>query len=73
MTFEEDLKRLISENWKDWMADRPEWLTDNVIASVPDEYLPKKEVKRLKEGWGGERRKSSVLGIEMANGGGRKT
>jgi len=62
VTFEEDLKRLISENWKDWMADRPEWLTDNVIASVPDEYLPKKEVKRLKEEGGGrEEEKQSLL------------
>jgi len=49
------LQELMDEKWDDWMADRPEWLTDNVIASIPDDYLPKPEVKRLEvEGRGGE-------------------
>ena len=34
-----ELKALIDENWVEWMESRPEWLTDAVIESIPDEYL----------------------------------
>ena len=27
------------------MKDRPEWLTDNIIATIPSEYLKKPEVR----------------------------
>ena len=64
-TYYDELKvqvqELIDENWEDWMKDRPEWLTDNVIASIPDEYLPKTEVNRLEDEGGGKRRRSSVF------------
>jgi len=59
---EVELQELIDENWEDWMADRPEWLTDNVIASIPDNFLPKPEVKRLEKEGGGKRRRSSAFG-----------
>jgi len=56
------MQELIDDNWEDWMKDRPEWLTDNVIASIPDSYLPKPEVKRLEKEGGGRRRRSVVFG-----------
>ena len=43
------------------MADRPEWLTDNLIGKIPDEYLPKPEVKILEDEGGGKRRRSSAF------------
>ena len=43
----EELKELLEENWEDWMQDRPEWLTDRVIADIPDEFLPVKVTKTL--------------------------
>ena len=67
------MQELIDENWDDWMVDRPEWLTDNVIASIPDEYLKKAAGKRLEVEGGGKRRKSSVfagVGIGIGGGGG---
>jgi len=57
-----ELQELIDENWEDWMRDRPEWLTDNLLGKVPDEYLKKAEVKRLEEEGGGKRRRSSAFG-----------
>ena len=55
-----------SKKWEDWMTDRPEWLTDNVISTIPDEYLKKTEVKRPEKEEGGKTRRSSAFG-----GGGR--
>ena len=56
------MHELIDENWDVWMKDRPVWLTDNVIASIPDDYLPKLEVKRFEAEGGGKRRRSSAFG-----------
>ena len=64
----EDLQLLLDENWEDWMTDRPEWLTDNVIATIPDEYLKKADVNRLEDEGGGKRRRS--LGFRGMGGGG---
>jgi hypothetical protein len=58
--FEDEMKVFIADNWDTWMANQPDWLTENVIATVPDEYLPKAEVERLKKLGGGQRRRSSV-------------
>ena len=60
--FKSELQELIDENWEDWMSDRPEWLTDNVIATIPSEYLKKTEVKRLEKEGGGKRMKNSAFG-----------
>ena len=59
---EVELRAFIDENWEDWMADRPEWLTDYIIASIPDDYLKRAEVKRLEKEGGGKRiRRSSAF------------
>jgi hypothetical protein len=43
---EVELKLLLAENWEDWMFNRPDWLTDSMIATIPDEFLPSKEVEK---------------------------
>ena len=47
-SIEVELKALLAENWEEWMANRPDWLTESVIATVPDEFLPEKEVEKLR-------------------------
>jgi hypothetical protein len=44
---EDELKALLAENWEDWMANKPKWLTESIIDTVPDEFLPEKEVVKL--------------------------
>jgi hypothetical protein len=60
---EEELKALLAENWDDWMLVRPEWLTEGVVACIPDKFLPEKEVERLNILGGGKRRRSSFSGV----------
>jgi len=86
--FKDDLKEFVVGNWADWMANRPDWLTDDLIGYIGDEYIPPAEVGRLNEvgggkrrrssafgveAGGGERRKSSVLGVDIGVGGGRRS
>jgi len=61
------MQELIDENWDNWMTNRPEWLTDNVIAMVPDMYLQRTEVKRLEKEGGGKRRRSSAFFLGDGN------
>jgi len=66
--------------WAEWKATKPEWFTDNFIASVPDRYIPKDAVVELNRVAGGQRRRSSVrnsllssfLGSPTDNGAGFK-
>jgi hypothetical protein len=61
---EVELKALIAENWEEWMLNRPEWLTESVIATIPDKFLLTKEVVRLsKLGDGLKRRRNSASDI----------
>jgi hypothetical protein len=57
--FDDELKAFVAEHWESWMANQPEWFTENVIATVPDEYLKDDEIERLKKLGGGKRRRSS--------------
>ena len=68
---EVELQELIVDNWDDWMKNRPVWLTDNIIASVPDEFLKKEEVVRLMNEGGGRRIRNSAFGGMGGGGGGR--
>jgi len=65
----DDLKAFVDDNWDEWMDNRPEWLTDAVIESIPDEYLRDAEVKRLEKEGGGRRRRSSMFGGGGGGGG----
>ena len=64
----DELKDWLRDNWEDWMANRPEWLTDAVIETIDDVFIPEAEVDRLMAEGGGKRRRSSAFGI--VNGGG---
>ena len=57
------LQELMDEKWEDWMADRPGWLTDNVISTIPDEYLKKTEVKSLEVDGGGKREEEEKFSV----------
>ena len=67
--FKDDLKEFVVDNWAEWMVNRPDWLTDDMIGYIDDEYLPPAEVDRLKEEGGGKRRRSSAFGVEVRGGG----
>ena len=57
----EELKDLLHDNWREWMRDRPEWLTDEDIQIIPDEFLPVWYVKqqaRKNDGRGRQKRNS---------------
>ena len=56
--------------WAEWKATKPEWFTDNFIASVPDRYIPKDVVVELNRVAGGQRRRSSVRNSLLGKGGG---
>jgi hypothetical protein len=58
--FEDEMKVFVAENWDAWIANQPDWLTENAIATVPDEYLPNAEVERLHKLGGGERMRLSA-------------
>jgi hypothetical protein len=62
---EDELKALLAENWEDWMANRPEWLTEGIIATIDDKFLPAAEVEKLNRmSTGGKRRRSSFSLVE---------
>ena len=64
-SFSDELEALVKENWADWMANRPVWLTDTVIGTIADKYIPKAAVDILKVEGGGKRRRSSAFGKEV--------
>jgi len=45
-----------------------DWLTDTVIGTIDDKYLPMAAVDRLNVEGGGKRRRSSVFGTEVGGG-----
>jgi len=56
--------------WAGWKTSKPEWFTDNFVASVPDRYIPKDVVVELNRVAGGQRRRSSVRNSLLLQGGG---
>ena len=62
---EKELKALLAENWEDWMANKPDWMTERIIATIPDKFLPEREVAKLnKLSAGGKRRRNSFSGMK---------
>jgi hypothetical protein len=47
-------------NWARWKEEQPAWFTEEVIARVPDEFIPVAEVAALNAAHGGKRRRSSL-------------
>jgi hypothetical protein len=42
----EDLLAYTFANWDRWKAEKPDWLTDNFIATIPDEFIPRVDKDR---------------------------
>ena len=42
-----EVKQWTFENWEAWERDKPAWFTPRVVASVPDEYIPKARLEAL--------------------------
>ena len=58
---ESELIKSVHKNWAKWKSDQPDWFTADVIATIPDKFIPVDEVKRMdRESGVGQRRKSSV-------------
>ena len=38
--FEDEIKEWLGENWNDWHASRPGWLTEELTAQIPGRLLP---------------------------------
>ena len=56
-----ELKEYVNENWFKWMKDKPDWFDESLICSIPDEFIPKAEAKRMdRESKVGVRRKSEI-------------
>ena len=45
-------------SWETWDAHKPEWFTPGVIASIPDEFIPPRFLKKM--GGARERRGSAA-------------
>ena len=37
----DEVKRWMSGKWNEWETEKPEWFTDKLINSIPDDYIPK--------------------------------
>jgi len=58
---EADIKEWMKENYEVFEAEKPEWWTELLISTIPDDFIPKEELKLLEEkGVGGKRKKSVV-------------
>ena len=63
--FRDDVKEWVQANWYRWEEEQPEWWTDAVKGSIPDDMLPAPALKEEEKKGGGSRRRSS-LGDIMA-------
>ena len=52
------VKQWTLENWAGWANDAPAWFTPQIVAKVPDEYIPKAQLAAL--GANRERRGSAA-------------
>jgi hypothetical protein len=55
-----DVKEFTFANWERWTVEKPAWFTADVIATVPDAFIPENALLALKAAEGGHRRRSSV-------------
>ena len=57
----DDVKAYSLKNWRRWEAEKPAWFDENFKAKVPDDFIPKEALDKLKKKYGGVRRRSSVM------------
>ena len=62
-SIENELQAFVGDHWLIWQADRPDWFTDDIIATIPDRFIPADEVERMnRESGRGQRRRNSFMG-----------
>ena len=52
------------------MKDKPDWFDESLVRSIPDEFIPKAEVKRMDRESKVEVRRKSGVGNALGFGGG---
>ena len=67
-SIQKEVKEWMHENYEVFEAEKPDWWTDLLISTLPDDYIPKDELKVLEGKGVGGKRKKSVIGL-----GGRAT
>jgi hypothetical protein len=55
-----EMKEFVLENWERWEKEQPKFFTDAFKKRVPDDMLPKVELRRQTVVGGGQRRRSSL-------------
>ena len=61
-SLQKEIKEFMDENYEVFETEKPEWWTELLISTIPDDYIPKEDLKVLeKKGVGGKRKKSVVL------------
>ena len=48
--FDDELKAFVRSNWATWQAEKPDWFTENIIATIPIRFISEIEVERMSEG-----------------------
>ena len=51
------------ENYEVFETEKPDWWTELIVSTIPDDYIPKEELKLLEEKEVGGKRKKSVVGL----------
>jgi hypothetical protein len=63
-----EMKEFVMENWDGWEEERPEFFTEAFKKRVPDDMLPRIELRRQTIAGGGQRRQSSFGEMLRASG-----
>ena len=58
--YKDEVREFTLANWARWKEEQPAWFDAEVIARVPDEYIPVAALVELNAANGGKRRRSSV-------------
>ena len=70
---EGDLAAFVATNWAAWQADKPDWFTADVVATIPDRFIPVAELAMMNAAAGGQRRRSSLGDVFGGRGSARES
>ncbi len=54
------MKEFVLDNWEKWEEEQPDFFTEAFKKRVPDDMLPRAEMRKQKAAGGGQRRRSSL-------------
>jgi hypothetical protein len=61
--YEDEVREFTHSNWARWKEEQPAWFTEEVIARVPDEFIPVAALAELNAAAHGGKRRRSSLGL----------